>query len=283
MSNEFMSIVEYLERDRGIDKEILIQAIESAILQASRKSKRLMLTDADDVKVHIDRVTGNIDVFSGNRKITPENFGRIAAQTAKQVIMQKMKEAETDVLFEEFKNKQDELVNGVIQRFEGGSVVMEVGKLEAVIPKKEQVSKEEYKLHERLRAYVIEVTKTTSSVRLIASRTHPNFVKKLFELEVPEIYENVVKIKSIAREAGDRTKIAVMTDSANIDCVGACVGVRGARVKNIVNELRNEKIDIVRWDLDPVQFIKNALAPAEVIKININQALVFGSCKDTFV
>ncbi|MBU0650569.1 transcription termination factor NusA [bacterium] len=271
MANDFMSIIEFLEKDRGVDKEVLIQAIETAILQASRKSKKLDLADDADVRVHIDRVTGNIDVFLGDKKITPTDFGRIAAQTAKQVIMQKMKEAETGVLFQEYKQKQKELVNGTILRFEGSNIIMEIGKVEAVLPKKEQVTNDGYKMHDRFRAYVLDVTKTHSNLKMIVSRTHPNFVKKLFEFEVPEIYEGVVEIKAIAREAGDRTKIAVHTESATIDCVGACVGIRGSRVRNIVNELRGEKIDIVRWDQDQVNFIKNSLAPAEINRINLNE------------
>ncbi len=272
MNNDFMSIIEYLEKDRGIDKEILLEAIEQAILQASSKTKRLSLTDYDDISVKIDRITGQIDVYSGKKKVTPENFGRIAAQTAKQVIMQKMKEAEANVLYEEFKGKEKELLNGSVRRIEGSNVILEIGKIDAILPRKEQVANEDIRVHDRIRAYVIEVKKYGSNVKMLVSRSHPNFVEKLFEFEVPEIYEGVVEIKSIAREPGDRTKIAVTTASATIDCVGACVGIRGSRVKNIVNELRGEKIDIIRWDEDHVEFIKNSLAPAEVLKINLNTA-----------
>jgi transcription termination/antitermination protein NusA len=271
MNNDIMSILEFLERDRGIEKEILMQAIENAILQAIQKTNKLNLSNLEDVKVEIDRITGSIEVYAGTEKITTKDFGRIAAQTAKQVIMQKIKEAEVSILYDTYKKKEGELVSGVVRRFERGNVILEIGKIEAIIPRKEQISSEDYLVNDRIRAYVVEVSRTISNIKMIISRTHPNLVKKLFEFEIPEIYEGIVEIKAIAREAGDRTKIAVTTESSNVDCVGACVGMKGARVKNIVSELRNEKIDIVRWNEDLVEFIKNSLAPAEINKIELDE------------
>lgn len=268
MENDFMMSINALEKDKGIDKDVLLKAIHSAIDAVARKT--LELDEEDPLEVHIDEMTGRILVTMGDEEICTESLGRIAAQTAKQVIMQKMKEAETDVMYDTYKDKIGELVNGVIQHFERGSIIIEVGRVEAILPRAEQVFRDDYQMQDRLRAYVIDIQRSRSSLKLIVSRSVPEMVQKLFKFEVPEIAEGTVEIKGIVREAGDRTKIAVYSQLSNVDSIGACVGMRGSRVKSIVNELRGEKIDIVRWDENPETFIRNALSPAEIVQISLN-------------
>ena len=268
MNGELLSILEHIEREKGIEREVLIKAIESALLSAAKKTIK---GKGGELSVEFDKKTGDIKVFSHGEIIKSDEFGRIAAQTAKQVIIQKIREAERDVIYKEFKDKVNQIVSGTVYRFEHSAVVVNLGKTEGFIPKRFQVANEEYKQGERLRVYVEEVEQTTKGPRIILSRNTPQLVKRLFELEVPEIYEKIVEIKSIAREAGERTKIAVYSHDEKIDSVGACVGVRGSRVKNIVREVRGEKIDIVRWSPDLKEYVKNALSPAKIMDIRVDE------------
>jgi len=270
MDGELLAILEQIEREKGIQKEKLIQAIEQALVVAAKKIAKITNPSAE-ISVKIDPESGKIRAFVGGEEILSESLARIAAQTAKQVIIQKIREAEKEVIFNEFKDKVGSLISGSVYRFEKAGVVLDLlGKTEAIIPKRELSPLDSFKLGERVRAYCLEVKKDRTP-QVIASRRMANFVKKLFELEVPEIYEGVVEIKSIARDAGDRTKIAVYSKDEKVDCVGACVGMRGSRVKNIVQELKGEKIDIVRYSEDPQKFIRESLSPAEVSKIVLNK------------
>ncbi len=268
MNGELLTILEHIERDRGIDREVLTKAIEYALLSAAKKTIK---GKEGDVSVEFDQKTGNIKVFSHGELIKSEEFGRIAAQTAKQVIIQKIREAERNVIYKEFKDKIGDIVSGTIYRFERSTVVVNLGKTEGFILKKFQVPKEEYEQGQRLRAYVEEVDQTTKGPYIILSRRNPGLVRRLFELEVPEIYEKIVEIKTIAREPGERTKIAVYSHDEKVDSVGACVGVRGSRVKDIVRELQGEKVDIIRWSSDIKEYVKNALSPAEIMEIKVEE------------
>lgn len=267
MNGEILSVLDHIERDKGIRKEVLIEALESALLSASRKA----FSKLEDVSVKIDRTTGDIKVFSGEREVTHEGFGRIAAQTAKQVIIQKIREAERDVIYNDYKNKVGEIVNGSIHRFERGAIIVDLGKAEAILPRSEQSPREEYRQGGRIRAVIQEVNKTARGPQLILSRRSPELVRKLFEMEVPEIYEGIVRIKAIAREPGACCKVAVASSDEKVDSVGACVGMRGSRVKNIVRELFGEKVDVVRFSEDPVEFVQAALSPAKVAKVTLNK------------
>ena len=204
-------------------------------------------------------------------EVTPRKFGRIAAQTAKQVVVQRIREAERGIIFDEFYNKEGEIVTGIIQRTEKRNVIIDLGKAEAILPPAEQAQNEKYNFNERIKTYIIEVKKTTKGPQIIVSRTHPGLVKRLFEMEVPEIHDGIVEIKSIAREAGSRTKLAVYSRDDNVDPVGACVGQRGIRVQAVVDELRGEKIDIIRWSSNPEEYISSSLSPAKVIRVSINE------------
>jgi N utilization substance protein A len=267
-SSELLGILEQLERDKGINKTILIEAVESAIASAAKK---LWTVDKnEDVKAILDPKTGKITVYSGDQEIRSSEFGRIAAQTAKQVVIQKIREAEKDVVFSEYQVRIGEIISGGVYRFDRGSIIVDLGKTEAYIPKKEQSPKEEFRQGERIRAYVLDVRRENKGPQVILSRAHPNFVKRLFQLEVPEIYESIVEIKSIARDVGERTKIAVYSKDEKVDCVGACVGMRGSRVKNIVTELQGEKVDIVRYSPDIKEYIQAALSPAEISQIQLD-------------
>jgi N utilization substance protein A len=243
--------------------------VESALVSAARKS--LGLKETAGLKVEINPNTGEIKVFQDDKEVTSVDFGRIAAQTAKQVIIQKIREAEKDVVFSEFQHKQEDIVGGTVYRFEKGGVIVDLGKAEGFLPRSEQPQKEILRQGERIKAYILEVKKEGRGPQIILSRKHPNFVKRLFEIEVPEIYEGIVEIKSVAREAGERTKIAVWSKDEKVDCVGACVGMRGTRVRNIVNEMQGEKIDIVRWNKDPKDYIAAALSPAEISSIELDK------------
>ncbi|OGX34258.1 MAG: hypothetical protein A3F87_01800 [Omnitrophica WOR_2 bacterium RIFCSPLOWO2_12_FULL_51_24] len=275
MNGELLSVLDHLERDKGIDREILMSAVESALVSAAKKA---LGSQTEEVEVKIDRKSGEISVFSGGKEIKSEDFGRIAAQTAKQIIIQKIREAERDVIFTDYNSRVGNIVTGTVYRFEKGNIVVDLGKTEGFIPKSEQSSKENFRQGDRIKAFVVEVKKTGKGPQIVLSRANPGLVKKLFELEIPEIYEGIVEIKSISREAGDRTKIAVFSKDEKIDCVGACVGMRGSRVKNIVKELQGEKIDIVRWSDDIKEYIIAALSPAKIstVKLDkeIKQALV---------
>jgi N utilization substance protein A len=270
MSQELLAIIEQIEREKGIKKEVLISAIESALLSAARKV--IDVKPEEELKIELDTHTGKIKVLKNKEEVTSVDFGRIAASTARQVIIQKMREAEKDVVFTEFQSRIGEIVSGTVYRFEKGSIIVDLlGKAEGLLLKREQSPREEFRQGQRLRAYVVEVKKDTKGPQIILSRTHSNLVKKLFELEVPEIYEGIVEIKSISRQPGERTKIAVWSKNEKVDSVGACVGVRGNRVRNIVNELQGEKIDIVRFNEDIREYIKAALSPAEVSEIKLDK------------
>lgn len=299
MNGEFLQAIDQIAKEKGIKKEILIEAIDAALVTAYKKN----YGTSQNVKVSINRENGDVEVYAKktvvevitdelleigleeakkiNRnydigdiieiKVTPKNFGRIAAQTAKQVVVQRIREAERSNVFEEFINKEAEIVTGLIQRKEKNNIFIDLGKTEAILGQNEQTPGEAYNLGDRIKTYVIEVKKTTKGPQVMLSRTHPGLVKRLFELEVPEIKDGIVEIKSISREAGSRTKVAVYSHDENIDAVGACVGQRGQRVQVIVDELRGEKIDIIEWSNDLAVFVASALSPAKVIKVNIHK------------
>ena len=270
MSHELLAIIEQIEREKGIKKEVMLEAVESAMLSAAKRV--IDLKPDEEFRVEIDRSTGEIRAFRNNEKVTSIDFGRIAASTARQVIIQKMREAEKDVVFGEFQSRVGEIVSGTVYRFEKGNVVVDLlGKAEGILLKREQSPKEEFKQGQRIRAYVVEVKRDIKGPQIILSRAHPNLVKELFELEVPEIYEGIVEIKAISRQAGERTKISVCSKNDKVDSVGACVGMRGNRVRNIVNELQGEKIDIVRFNDDVREYIKAALSPAKVSEIKLDR------------
>jgi len=296
MNNELLSILNYMEKERGIDREVLIQAVEYALQSASKKSLR----PEQDLRIAVDRKTCDIKAFASTQvvklaksgdhqisltrakkikpdvkigdmievEVTPKNFGRIAAQTAKQAIIQKIKQAEREIVFEEYKDRVGDIVSGAVHQFNRSDIIVDLGRAEAVIPAKERVPTEEYQIGDRIRAYVVEVQSNSAGPSIILSRSHPNFVRSLFKLEVSEIADGIVEIKGIAREPGYRTKIAVVSHNEKVDPVGACVGMRGIRVKNIVRELSGEKIDIVRWSDDIKTYASNALSPARLTKVS---------------
>ena len=292
MNAEFIAMLDYLERERGIKRDILIEAVSNAVLTASKKS----VSASRDLHIDINPKTGEMkalanllvvekvanpqDEISINKardikadaqlgdsvevEVTPKNFGRIAAQTAKQAIMQRIRQVEKEMIYEEFKDRAGEIVSGTVRRFDRSDVILDLGKFEAIMPQRERVVVEDYNVGDRLRAYVVAVENGIRGPEIIVSRSHPNFVRRLFELEVSEIADGTVEIRGIAREAGYRTKIAVTSANEKVDPVGACVGMRGSRVKNIVRELNNEKVDIIRWSSDPKDYVLEALKPAKV-------------------
>ncbi len=299
MNLELRRIIEQVSRDKGIDKELLISAIKDAIRSAAKKKYGPRM----DIEVGYKEDTGEIEVFQFKevvaevtdplreitfeeaRKLDPEcelgdglgikmdatAFGRIAAQSAKQVIMQRMKDAERDLVFEDFKDRKGEIINGIVQRLDPEGIIVNLGRTEALLPPSEQVPREIYHKGERIRAYVLDVKRQTRGPQIILSRTHPQFLVQLFEAEVPEISESIVTILACAREPGSRAKIAVSSRDSDVDPVGACVGMKGSRVQNIVQELRGEKIDIIPWNPDSAKFATNALAPAQVSRIILNK------------
>ena len=269
MNEELLVVLEHIEREKGINKEILFQAIESALVSAARK----MVGDKEaEVLVTIDRATGEIKISSGGKEITSSGFGRIAAQTAKQVIIQKIREAEKDVVLDDYQKRVGCITDGSVHRFERGDIIIDLGKTEAILPRSQQCPKEHYKQGDRVRAYILQVEKTPHGPRIILSRASADFVRRLFELEVPEITEGIVEIKAISREAGERTKIAVVSKDSKIDPVGACVGMRGTRVKDIVRELQGEKIDIIKWSDDIKEYVRAAMSPAEIQDVKVDKA-----------
>lgn len=263
MSVDLVRIVDSIHRDKNISKEILFEGIQSALATAARKH----YPEAADIEVLIDRDTGAITATKDGAKMDPAELGRISAQTAKQVIIQKIREAERDSLFDEFEDQRGDLMTGTVQRFEGGAVIVNLGKTDAILPRGEQIPGESYHPNERIRAVILDVRKVGQRVKIILSRTHPDFVRRLFELEIPEIADQTIAIRALAREAGYRSKVAVTSIDAKIDAVGACVGVRGTRIKNIVDELGGERIDIVRWNESLQVLIPNALQPAEIDEV----------------
>jgi transcription termination/antitermination protein NusA len=298
MNGELVAVLSYIEKERGIDREVLFQALEEALLTASRKS----VGPANEMRVEIDRKTCGIKAFarvkvvdnvrdvhneislgkaqrikpdakSGEEieiEVTPKNFGRIAAQTAKQAMMQKIRQAERSIVMEEYKDRVGDIVSGTVRRFERSDIMVDLGRAEAVMPVRERIPTEEYQVGDRVRALLMAVEDASSGPSLVLSRSHPEFVRRLFELEVAEIADKTIEIKGIAREAGYRTKIAVVSHDEKVDPVGACVGMRGMRVKNIVRELSGEKIDIVRWSDDVRIYVGNALSPAKLLKVTID-------------
>jgi len=299
MSAELIHALEQIEKEKGISKEILIDAIEAALITAYKRN----YGSANNVEVYIDRLTGDVRVFAlknivenvtdpsselsleqANKfsadfevgdivevEVTPRKFGRIAAQTAKQVVMQRIREAERGIIFEEFSSKEEDIITGVISRFERKNVVVDLGRAEAILPPSEQTPGEKYNIHDRIKAYVINVKKTSKSPQIFISRTHPGLVKRLLELEVPEIHDGTVEIKTIAREAGSRTKIAIFSKNENVDPVGACVGQKGSRIRAIVDELRGEMLDVIKWSSNPQEYIASSLSPAKVVRVDVDE------------
>jgi N utilization substance protein A len=261
--NELLRIVDSLHREKNIDTEIVYQAIEAALVSAARRQ----FGEEAEIAVQIDRTSGVMQVVVNGSPLDDDTIGRIGAQTAKQVIIQKIREAERDSLVQEFSGQIDDMVNGVVQRVEGGATLVSLGSLEAILPRSEQIPGETHHANERIRAVIHEVKPQGSRVKVVLSRTRPVLVRRLFEQEIPEIAEGVISINALAREPGYRTKVAVSSADQRVDCVGACVGVRGNRIKNIVDELAGERIDIVRWNDDPQALIPNALQPAEVDQV----------------
>jgi N utilization substance protein A len=264
---EILRLVESLHKNKAIDKEIIFQAIESALQSAARKH----YGSEDEVEIHIDRETGDVQATVRGDQIEPETLGRIAAQTAKQVIIQKIREAESDIIFQEYAGQKGALVTGTVQRFEGGSLIANLERTEAIMPRSEQIPGEHYQPGERIRAIIMDVRKVNEQTRIVLSRTHPDLVCRLFEVEVPEVAEGVVVVRRIAREPGQRTKIAMESLEPHVDCIGACVGVRGTRIKSIIDELNGEKIDIIPWRDTPELLIADSLRPAEILQMTLEE------------
>lgn len=295
MNKELFAAIEALEKEKGIGKEVLFEALEVALVSAYKRN----FQSAPAVRVVLDRDTGDIKVFSQLKvvedvesdqqevnlyearvydarcqlgdtvemEVTPKEFGRIAAQTAKQVVIQRIREAERELIFESFVDRTEEIITGLVRRFEQRNVIIDLGRTEAVLPVEEQIPYERYRQGERVKTFIADVKKTTKGPQIIVSRTHTGFLKRLFETEVPEIYEGIVEIKAAAREAGHRSKLAVFSNNKDIDPVGACVGPKGSRVQAISNELKGEKIDIIKWSEESEEYIANALSPAKVASV----------------
>ena len=299
MSSELLDALTALEEQKGISRDVLIEAIETALVTAYKRN----FNQAQNVRVDINLNTGTMVVYARKdvvedvederleialedaqfinpafqvgdvveEEVTPRNFGRIAAQTAKQVVTQRVREAERGLIYEEYVDREDDIVSGLIERQDARNIYVSIGKVEAALPLNEQMPGEVYKPTARIRVYITKVERTTRGPQVIVSRTHPGLLRRLFEMEVPEIYDGTVEIKSIAREAGDRSKISVYAHNEEVDPVGSCVGAKGARVQTIVNELNGEKIDIVEWSEDPVVFVANALSPSKVLDVQVNE------------
>ncbi len=299
MNHELITVIDQICKEKGISKDVLLEAVESALVSAARKK----FPDNENIKVTVNPKNGKISIHliyqvveevedPGNqmtleeaKDLDPsaeiggevdilqdfEGYGRIAAQTAKQVIVQRVKEAERDIIVNEYSGRIGDLVNGIVMRQEKGNYLIDIGKTEAVLPVREQAPRESYKQGDRVRAYLLDVRTTNKGPQIVLSRSNPELVSKLFEMEVPEIYEKIVEIKGAVREAGDRTKIAVCSKDSAVDPVGACVGMKGSRVQAVVRELRGEKIDIIPWTEDPIQFISKALSPATVEKVAVDE------------
>jgi N utilization substance protein A len=265
MNGELLRLIDAIHRDKDIDPEILFDSLEQALLTAARKKHGTV----ENLRVRIDRETGEVRAYEGDEKILPIDLGRIAAQTAKQVIIQRIREAEADVVFDEFERYRHMLVNGQVQRIEGGTIVVNLGKTEGYLPRHEQVRGETYRVGDRIRAYVVEVKKTPQKVKIILSRSHPDMIARLFELEVPEVADKLIVLRKLVREAGYKTKVAVESLDAKVDEIGACVGVRGTRIRNIIDEIGGEKIDIIRWNDSLEVLLMNALKPADVDSITL--------------
>jgi N utilization substance protein A len=264
-----MRILDSIARDRNIDKQLLIKDLETAMVSAARKYFNTL--DTEEFTCTVDPLTGDIQLLRHGEplEMPPEAFGRIAAQTFKQVMIQKFRDDERSSIFDEFSKRIGEIVTGTAQRYEGGALVVTIDRAEAFMPRSEQIPGEQFNAGDRVRCMILDVRDVGSQVKIVLSRGHPDFIKRLFEVEVPEVAERIIEIKAMAREAGYRTKIAVSSIDSKVDAVGACVGVRGSRIKNIVDELNGEKIDIVRWNESSQILIQNSLKPAEVAEISL--------------
>jgi N utilization substance protein A len=266
MNQDLLRIVDSIARDKNIEKEAVFLDIEASLLSAARK----FYGETEDVLCTIDRMSGEIAVRKNGTLIDYREFGRIAAQTAKQVLIQKLREDERGSIYEEFSERKGQIITGTVSRTDGPVLTVNLGRCEAIMPRSEQIPGETHHIGERLRCLILDVRDLGNQVKIILSRGHPDFIRRLFELEVPEVQEKIIEIKTLAREAGYRTKLAVSSIDTKVDCVGACVGVRGSRIKNIVDELGGEKIDIVRWNESSQVLITNALKPAEIVEISLN-------------
>lgn len=299
MSSDLLDALTALEKQKGISRDVLVEAIEAALVTAYKRN----FNQAQNVRVDLNLDKGTMKVYSRKdvvvevederlqisledahkinpsyeledvveEEVTPRDFGRVAAQTAKQVVTQRVREAERGIIYEEYVDREDDIVNGIVERLDARNLYVGLGKVEAVLPVGEQIPTETYKPHDRIKVYITKVERTSRGPQVFVSRTHPGLLRRLFEVEVPEIFEGIVEIKSIAREAGDRSKISVHTNNDAVDPVGSCVGARGARVQSISNELNGEKIDIVEWSEDPAIFVANALSPSKVIDVQVNE------------
>ena len=299
-SKEFLDALNLVAKEKGIDKEVVFEAIEASLVSACKKN----FGTSQNIKVVIDRESGNVACYAQKTvaspvedpqleislemarvlnpnyvvgdvvdlEVTPKDFGRISAQTAKQVVVQKFREAEREILFNQYITKEREVVTAIVQRKERRNVIVQMGKIDAILSANEQIPGEQYNFMDRIKVYVLEVKQTTKGPQIFVSRTHPELVKRLFEQEVPEVHDGTVEIKSIAREAGSRTKIAVYSKNENVDALGACVGQNGYRVNVIVSELGGEKIDVINWSEDPKEFIAAALSPSKVLEVALNEA-----------
>lgn len=299
MNAEFIEALNQLEKEKGISKDILLEAIEAALISAYKRN----FHSAQNVRVDIDRESGKVRVFARKTvveevvdprleisleaareispsyqlddiveiEVTPADFGRIAAQTAKQVVTQRIREAERSIIYQEYVDREEDIVTGVVQRMDNRFFYIDLGRVEALLPLSETMPGERFKHGDRVKTYITRVEKSTKGPQIFVSRTHPGLIRRLFELEVPEIYDGIVEIHSVAREAGHRSKIAVSSRDEQVDPVGACVGHRGIRVQTVVNELRGEKIDVVPWSDDPAEFVANALRPAKVTRVEVDE------------
>lgn len=299
MSSDLMDALNILETEKGISRDILIDAIEAALISAYRRN----FNQAQNVRIDLNLEKGSMRVFARKdvveevfdprleisleeakginpsyqlddvveMEVTPKDFGRIAAQTAKQVVTQRVREAERGIIYAEFIDREEDIMTGIVQRQDSRFIYVSLGKIEALLPAGEQMPNEQYKPHDRIKVFITKVEKTSKGPQIFVSRTHPGLLKRLFEIEVPEIFDGTVEIKSVAREAGDRSKISVHSDNEEVDPVGSCVGQKGQRVQAIVNELKGEKIDIVKWSEDPVVFVGNALSPSKVLEVIVQE------------
>lgn len=299
MGNELLDALYILEHDKGISREVLIDAIEAALISAYRRN----FNQAQNVRIDLNLGKGTMRVFARKdvveevfdsrleisvdearaidpnyqlddiveMEVTPKDFGRIAAQTAKQVVTQRVREAERGIIYAEFIDREEDIMTGIVQRQDSRFIYVSLGKIEALLPVNEQMPNEQYKPHDRIKVFITKVEKTSKGPQIFVSRSHPGLLKRLFEIEVPEIFDGTVEIKSVAREAGDRSKISVHSDNEEVDPVGSCVGQKGQRVQAIVNELKGEKIDIVKWSENPVIFVANALSPSKVLEVIVKE------------
>ncbi|MEK5105415.1 transcription termination factor NusA [Cytobacillus sp. FSL K6-0129] len=299
MSSELLDALILLEKEKGISRDVIIDAMKAALVSAYRRN----FNQAQNVRIDLNLGSGTMKVFARKEvvdevfdprleisiedarkinpnytvedivemEVTPKDFGRIAAQTAKQVVTQRVREAERGIIYSEFIDREEDIMTGIVQRQDAKFIYVSLGKIEAILPVSEQMPSEQYRPHDRIKVFITKVEKTTKGPQIYVSRTHPGLLKRLFEIEVPEIYDGTVELKSVAREAGDRSKISVHSDNPEVDPVGSCVGPKGTRVQAVVNELKGEKIDIVKWSSDPVVFVANALSPSKVLDVVVNE------------